>query len=64
MKKEFASEWIRNYIKSEGLSPEQISQDLGIPPERLKTDCTDSLWADEFLELCDYLSIDLDEILK
>ncbi len=64
MKKGCASEWIRAYIKAEGLSREQISRDLEIPVERLNWDCKEPLWADEFLALCDYLSIDLDKILK
>lgn len=64
MKKDFASEWIRDYIKTKGLEPEQISKDLGIAEKRLCVECTESLWADEFLALCNYLNIDVDKLKK
>ncbi len=64
MRKENASEWIRAHIKKKELSLNIISEDLNIPVERLMVECEDSLWAEEFLALCAYLQVNVDQLIN
>lgn len=64
MNKTNASEWIREYMDEQLVSKEQVAHALGIPQHRLETACRESLMADEFLALCNYLGVDLDAFVK
>lgn len=59
-----ASDWIRAYIEEQAISREQVAHALGIPQHRLEMACQESLPADEFLALCNYLGVDLDAFVK
>lgn len=57
MERSKVTDYMIKYLEETDISPEQVSNETGIPIEKLRRDYTVSLASDEFLELCVYLQI-------
>lgn len=57
-----ATRWLAKYIAQHHISIEEIEQKLHISREKLMVDTKQSLYATEFLELCNYLQIEPEDI--
>ena len=64
MNKSRVTEYILAYMQEKGISASEISGQTGIPEEKLYPDYSEPLLAEEFLELCVFLRLSPEEILK
>ena len=64
MNKSRVTEYILAYMQEKGISASEISGQTGIPEEKLHPDYREPLLAEEFLELCVFLRLSPEEILK
>lgn len=64
MNKACASGWLRGYMEILQMDLEEVSEEINIPVARLVMDCKEPFWADEFLNLCAYLNVDVDRLIK
>ena len=62
MEKSSVTEFFLDYFEKNKIKIEWISEKTGIPKEKLGKDYKDALTAEEFLQLCFFLSIQPEEI--
>ena len=62
MEQSRVTEYILNYMKEHNILSSTISEQTGIPEEKLTAAYKEPLFADEFLRLCVFLHLSPEEI--